>query len=141
MKRTNFSAMLTLLPIVTLALAQEPPTGVAGDHPGGAADTLKTTSGAVRISERVAKRLLVKKVQVSYPQAARQQRVQGDVVLRVLIDTNGDVKEVALLSGHPVLARAALDAVKKWKYKPYMLNGHPVDAETQVTVNFEIEVR
>jgi protein TonB len=53
-----------------------------------------------------------------------------------LIDTNGNVKEVNLVSGHPMLAPAAMEAVKRWKYKPYLLNGQPVEIETLVVVTF-----
>ena len=60
------------------------------------------------------------------------------VVLKALIDTNGDVKEFSLVSGHPLLAPAALEAVKQWKYQPYLLNSQPVKVETQITVNFQL---
>jgi periplasmic protein TonB len=58
--------------------------------------------------------------------------------LQVKIDKQGDVYDVKLISGHPQLAPAAIDAVKQWKYKPYLLNGYPVDVETQITVNFTL---
>lgn len=58
--------------------------------------------------------------------------------MHVLISETGDVNEVSLISGHPMLAPAAIDAVKQWKYKPYLLNGKPVDVDTQVTVNFTL---
>jgi TonB family protein len=92
----------------------------------------------VRISAGVAQGLLVKKVPPSYPEDARQSRIQGQVVLKALIDTNGDVADLDLISGHPALAPAAIAAVKQWKYKPYLLNGQPVNAETQITVNFTL---
>ncbi len=95
----------------------------------------------IRISEGVARKLLVKKVPASYPADARRRLIQGDVELKVLIDTNGAVKDVTLLSGPPALAPAAIEAVKQWKYKPYLLNGQPVEAETKVTVSFELSLQ
>ena len=94
----------------------------------------------IRVSEGVARKLLVKKVPASYPADARRKLIQGDVELKVLIDTNGAVKDVALLSGPAALAPAAIEAVKQWKYKPYLLNGQPVTIETQVTVSFSLSL-
>jgi protein TonB len=65
-------------------------------------------------------------------------RIQGRVVLKVVISKTGDVVSLALVSGDPLLAPAAIDAVKQWKYKPYLLNGNPVEVDTQVTVNFTL---
>jgi protein TonB len=95
----------------------------------------------MRVSERVARKLLVKKVPASYPADARRNLIQGDVELKVLIDTNGAVKDVALLSGPAALAPGAIEAVKQWKYKPYLLNGQPVEMETKVTVSFELSLQ
>ncbi len=72
------------------------------------------------------------------PPEARSARIQGTVVIKTLINRSGDVVSVELFSGHPMLAPAALDAVKQWKYRPYLLNGNAVDVETQVTVNFTL---
>jgi protein TonB len=77
-------------------------------------------------------------MQPHYPEDARQARIQGMVVLTARIDANGDVEDLTLVSGHPLLAPAALEAVKHWKYKPYLLNGQPVMVETQVTVAFQL---
>jgi protein TonB len=86
----------------------------------------------------VAEALLVKKVNPDYPKDARKQRIQGVVALRVRINTTGDVTDATLISGHPALAQAAIDAVKQWKYKPSLLNGQPAEVETQVVVNFTL---
>jgi protein TonB len=58
--------------------------------------------------------------------------------MRVTVDKEGNVANIQLISGHPILAPAAIDAVKQWKYRPYLLNGMPVEIETQVTVNFTL---
>ncbi len=92
----------------------------------------------VRVSQGVSAGLLVKKVAPQYPEDARQARIQGTVVLHALIDKYGDVVDLSLVSGHPMLAPAAIKAVKKWKYRPYLLNGQPMTVETQIVVNFQL---
>jgi periplasmic protein TonB len=82
--------------------------------------------------------LLIHKVQPAYPPLARQARIQGSVVLQADISKNGTIENLHVISGHPMLTGAALEAVKQWRYKPYILNGEPVEVETQVTVNFTL---
>jgi protein TonB len=82
--------------------------------------------------------LLVRRVQPNYPPLARQARIQGAVVLQAQISKDGNIENLQLVSGHPMLAPAAIEAVKQWKYKPYLLNGEPVEVETQVVVNFTL---
>lgn len=79
---------------------------------------------------------LVHKVQPAYPPLARSARIQGAVVLRAIISKGGTIENLQVLSGHPLLVPAAIDAVRQWQYRPYNLNGEPVEVETQVTVNF-----
>jgi protein TonB len=79
---------------------------------------------------------LIHRVQPDYPALARQVRVQGRVVLRAVISREGMIENLQVVSGHPVLVQAALDAVRQWRYRPYVLNGEPVEVETEVTVNF-----
>jgi protein TonB len=64
--------------------------------------------------------------------------VQGAVQLQAVIDRQGRVGGVKVLKGDPMLARAAVDAVNQWRYKPYFLDGQPVDIQTQITVNFKL---
>lgn len=92
----------------------------------------------VRVSQGVSQGLLVRKVQPNYPPLARQARIQGNVVLTAEISKDGSIENLRLVSGHPMLAPAAIEAVKQWKYKPYFLNGEPVEVETQVTVIFSL---
>jgi len=92
----------------------------------------------VRVSSGVSTGLLIKKVAPKYPDAAKQAGVQGQVILQAEIDKNGDIQILTLISGHPMLAPAAIEAVKKWKYKPYMLKDRPVAVETQIIVNFTL---
>jgi protein TonB len=79
---------------------------------------------------------LIQRVQPLYPPLAKQAHIQGRVILRAVISRNGMIENLQVLSGHPMLVQAAIDAVKQWRYRPYSLNGEPVEVETQVTVNF-----
>jgi len=73
-----------------------------------------------------------------YPPLATMARVQGTVVLQAIIGTDGTVKDLKVLSGHPLLVRAALDAVKTWRYQPTLLNTEPVEVLTEINVNFRL---
>jgi protein TonB len=79
---------------------------------------------------------LIRRVQPTYPPLARSARIQGSVVLYALISKAGTMENLHVLSGHPMLAPAALDAVSQWRYRPYILNNEPIEVETQITVNF-----
>ena len=92
----------------------------------------------VRISSGVAEGLKIHDVQPEYPQTARISHISGDVVFQVLIDREGNIEEMKLISGHPILAESALKAVQQWKYKPYILNGKPVEVETMITVKYHM---
>ncbi len=71
-----------------------------------------------------------------YPPLARQARIQGNVVLHAIIDKDGKVAQLEVISGHPLLVQSALDAVRQWRYKPTLLNGDPVEVDTTITVTF-----
>jgi|SRR5882762_9525210 len=92
----------------------------------------------VRVSPGVIKGLLIYRVEPAYPPLAQQARIQGVVVLTALIDKGGNVQSLQVVSGHPLLVRAAIEAVKQWRYKPFLLNGQPLEVETTVTVSFHI---
>lgn len=96
------------------------------------------TPQRVRVSQGVSQGLLVRKVNPTYPPLARQARIQGTVVLRAVISKDGSIENLQLVSGHPMLAPAAIEAVKQWKYRPYLLNGEPVEVDTEVQVNFTL---
>jgi len=81
---------------------------------------------------------LIHRVQPAYPPLARQARIQGTVVLRAIISRDGRIENLQVLSGHPMLVPAAIEAVRQWRYQPYILNDQPVEVETQVTVNFTL---
>jgi len=90
----------------------------------------------IRISQGVTTGMLIHKVEPVYPSIARAARVQGSVILKAVIDRDGNIHDLQLVSGHPLLVPSALDAVKQWHYRPYLLNGQPVEVETTVTVIF-----
>jgi protein TonB len=92
----------------------------------------------LHVSQGVSRGLLVKAIQPAYPASARQMRIEGAVELSATVSKNGDISTVKVLSGDPQLAHAAVEAVKQWKYKPYLLNGEPVEIQTQVTVKFKL---
>jgi periplasmic protein TonB len=124
--------------------------GVQGGVPGGAAGgviggIIGSTSmpkiaapQRVRVSQGVTEGLLIRKLQPTYPPLAKTARIQGDVVLNAVISKNGAIENLRVMSGHPMLVTSALDAVKQWKYKPYILNGEPVEVETTITVKFTL---
>jgi protein TonB len=93
----------------------------------------------VRVSQGVSQGLLIYRVEPKYPPIAQQAHIQGTVILTAVIDKDGIIQRLQLVSGHPMLATAAIDAVKQWRYKPYLLNGQPVEAETTVTVTFRLQ--
>jgi len=79
---------------------------------------------------------LIRRVQPVYPPLAKNVRIQGPVVLAAIISKAGTIDNLQVLSGHPMLVAAAIDAVKQWRYRPYILNNEPIEVQTQITVNF-----
>jgi len=113
--------------------------GVIGGIIGSARNNLPTVSvDRVRVSSGVASGNLINKVQPVYPPIARTNRIAGQVVLHALISKNGNIENLQVVSGHPMLTQSALEAVRQWKYKPYLLNGEPVEVETTIQVNFNL---
>ncbi|HXZ27614.1 MAG TPA: TonB family protein [Terriglobales bacterium] len=92
----------------------------------------------IRVSSGVAQGMLIQQVQPVYPPMAKMARVQGTVVLQAVISKEGTIENLRVVSGHPMLIQSALDAVKQWRYKPYLLSGEPVEVDTQITVNFNL---
>jgi TonB family protein len=99
--------------------------------PGGQAPPSR-----IRVGGNVQQALLVQKVEPVYPPLARQARIQGVVRFDLIIGGDGQVKNVTVLSGHPLLVPAAMEAVRQWVYKPTLLNGEPVEVTTTADVNF-----
>jgi protein TonB len=135
-------------PVSTMAGVVGGVPGAAGGQMGGVIGGIinstpiavpkVATPQRVRVSQGVTQGLLLRKIQPNYPPLARQARIQGSVLLQAEISKDGSIQNLRLISGHPMLAPAAIEAVKQWKYKPYILNGEPVEVETQITVNFTL---
>jgi TonB family protein len=121
------------------------PGGIPTDDRGGIVSGVVGPAPAngsvpqrIRVSQGVAQSLIASKVQPQYPGDAKAQHIQGTVELKAIIDKEGNVANLQLISGHPMLAPAAFDAVRQWKYRPYLVNGTPIEVETTVTVNFTL---
>lgn len=124
------------------------PGGVPGGQLGGVIGGIVSstpvavpkvaTPTRVRVSAGVQEGMIIHRVQPTYPPLARQARIYGSVVLQAVISKGGTIEGLHLVSGHPMLAPAAIDAVKQCRYRPYILNGEPVEVETQITVNFTL---
>jgi protein TonB len=90
----------------------------------------------IKLGGQVVAAKLLAQPQPVYPPLARQARIQGNVVLHAIIDKDGRVGELQVISGHPLLVQSALEAVKNWRYQPTQLNGEPVEVDTTITVSF-----
>ena len=129
------------------------PGGVVGGIPGGVlSEVLSSTRSApapakmpdpkpvkrIRVASRVVEANLIHDVTPQYPPEAGRARIEGTVVLMAVIGTDGTVKDVRVENGLPILAQAAIDAVKQWRYKPYMVDGEPVEVDSRITISFTL---
>jgi protein TonB len=122
--------------------------GAMGRHPGGVIGSFGNPANAVqpppvpapvahppRVSAMM-QGYLVHRVEPVYPVLAKAARIQGPVRLKAIISRQGTIENLQVLLGHPMLVTAAVEAVRQWRYRPYILNGDPVEVETEITVNF-----
>jgi protein TonB len=126
------------------------PGGVVGGISGGVlGQVLRSTGSApvlattpapkrIRVPARTAEANLVYDVTPKYPPEAGRARIEGTVVLLAVIGKDGTVEDVRVEKGLPVLAQAAIEAVKQWRYRPYLLNGEPVEIDSHITINFTL---
>jgi protein TonB len=98
----------------------------------------KVAVSRIRVSSGVIQGNLYRKVEPAYPAIAKTAHVQGTVILAAVIGKDGSIENLHVVSGHPLLQAAAMDAVKQWRYHPYILNGEPVEVDTTVTVVFNL---
>jgi len=110
--------------------------GIIGNTPVAVPKVAAPTR--VRVSAGVQAGNLINQVKPVYPAIAKSARISGAVVLQAEISKQGTIENLRVISGHPMLVQNALDAVKQWRYKPYLLNGEPVPVETTITVNFTL---
>jgi protein TonB len=117
------------------------PNGIPSIAGGGTRPVLATPpapSRPIRVSH-MDPGSLIYQVQPVYPPLARAARVEGPVVLAALISKDGTIENLRVVAGRPMLVGSAVEAVSKWRYRPYILNSEPVEVETQITVNFLLE--
>lgn len=92
----------------------------------------------VKVSPKVVQSNLISQVQPVYPEYAKQKHIHGAVILSAMIDERGTVNNLSVASGRVELIQAAMDAVKQWRYRPYLVNGKPVWVASQITVTFSL---
>jgi periplasmic protein TonB len=125
------------------------PGGVAGGSMGGVMGGVIGGAGAappppkanlkrITVGGQVQAAHLVNRVQPTYPPLARQTRISGTVKLHAIIGKDGSVQQLQVVSGHPLLVQSALDAVRQWRYQPTLLNGDPVEVDTEIDVIFSL---
>ena len=120
------------------------PGGQLGGVIGGIISSTSTSTSLpapilpkrIRISQGVIQGQLIRRVEPDYPVIAKAAHITGTVVLRAIISRSGDIEQLQAVQGHPLLVPAAINAVKQWRYRPYLLNGEPVEIETTIIVNF-----
>jgi protein TonB len=157
--RRNYSptSSAPIAPVTKTEEAPPPAGGVVGGIPGGVgvvpggvlsgvlastptvpalAKTPVPAPKRVRLASRVVEANLIRDVTPTYPAEAGRERIEGTVILQAVIGKDGTVQDVQVVSGLPLLAQAAIDAVKQWRYKPYLLNGEPVEVDSRITINF-----
>lgn len=117
----RFLALLTLLVPAAFAVTQDNPPP---KH--------------LRVSSGVADSLKIHDATPHYPREAREKGIQGDVLLQATIDTTGNLTDLKVVQGDPILVKAAMDAVKQWRYKPYVLDGKPVVVDTVIKIQFRL---
>jgi protein TonB len=134
-------------PMTSAGVVGGVPGGVPGGQMGGVIGGIigsapvavpKVAVQRIRVSQGVSQGNLINQVKPAYPAIAKNARIQGSVVLHAIISKQGSIENLRAVSGHPMLVPAAMEAVRQWRYKPYYLNGEPVEVETTVTVNFTL---
>jgi TonB family protein len=136
--RPSSNLLLIAVLVSSLCLhSQEPPGATAADHP---CDQFKIEPNHSRLQlpEEQTNQLLIHKVEVKYPGVAKAAHISGTVILQATISKTGEISNVHALCGPKILQEACLKAVRKWKYRPYLLNGEPVELETTITSVFRI---
>jgi periplasmic protein TonB len=138
-------------PDVSSGMTGGVPGGVAGGSMGGVLGGViggvgtaappppkPKLTGPLRVGGNVQSARIINRVQPVYPPLARQTRISGTVRLHAIIGKDGTVQQLEVMSGHPLLQQAALDAVRQWRYQPTLLNGDPVDVDTTIDVIFSL---
>ncbi|MGA8367199.1 MAG: TonB family protein [Candidatus Acidiferrales bacterium] len=130
----GLAALLTVLP----ARAQDTGQSIAVPNAAAPSSEAAPKPMRIRVGGNVEQAMLIHQVTPIYPAEAKEAHVQGTVVLHAIIMTDGTIKDLQLVSGPPMLCQAAMDAVRQWTYKPYLLNGNPVEVDTTISVVFTL---
>lgn len=126
-------SMMVAVAVAVLTMAMAIPASAA-KNPGFGADD----NGPLKVAQEIQNLRIIDQVKPAYPELAKLSRTEGSVMLQVFISREGTVSKVEVVSGPPLLTRAAQDAVKQWKYKPTQVNGQAVEVVTQVQVKFSM---
>lgn len=129
----GFAAAMVLAMGLIQAFAQDQASGASPNS-----SSQQDLPRRVRVSSGVMSGLLLHKVNPTYPPEAKEKGIQGVVKLAARISKEGDVEELSPISGDPTLAAAAIEAAKQWKYRPFLLQGQPVEVETEIQINFTL---
>jgi TonB family protein len=143
-RRIAIVALCVAVGLGTVATAAElrvsvavPAAALAGGHGAAQSGAVDGTS-ARRVSGGIMAGNVLSRVTPVYPQDAKDQKISGTVVLHAIIGKDGAISQLDAVSGPAELRQSALDAVKQWVYKPYLLNGQPTEVETTITVNYSL---
>ena len=128
--------MLAALALCGLALGQSQDPASPTEPPS--TQPQPNSPERVHVDVGVTRGLLINKVPPKYPKKARKNHIEGTVVLHAEISKEGEIADLSAISGDPMLTQAALDAVRQWKYRPYLIDGKPVAVETEIRVNFQL---
>jgi len=126
-------AVLLWVTAVPLWSQSAPASGAGSSSDPAQQANIPVPSTPLHVSEKDMRHFLLKKAHPVYSQLMLQSRIQGTVVLRITVDKSGVPAQVSVVSGHPVLLPATIEAAKQWRYKPYLVNGNPVEVETENT--------
>jgi len=124
--------VIGVVPYAIGSIGPTPPPPPTSDNP-------KPKRSPFRVGGQVEAAKLIFQVKPEYPPLAKMARIQGTVRLEALISTDGTIQKLRVLAGHPLLMKAAIDAVAHWRYQPTLLNGDPVEVVTEIDVNFTLE--
>lgn len=135
------SALLVVIPLVTSSrtrIVLPVVFQLQSSFKGYGDSPRRNVTSRLHMAEAPSAKFLLKRVEPEYPHEAKVAGVEGDVVFRIIIGTDGRVKEIHLRRGKPLLIKAAAKGVSKWRYKAFMLNGRDLEVETFATVQFRL---
>ena len=112
--------------------------GGVGNAPPPPPPPKAATPKRIRVGGQVESAKLIFKPQPEYPPLAKMARIQGTVRLEAIISKDGTIQDLKVIQGHPLLVKAALEAVQRWRYQPTLLNGDPVEVVTEIDVNYTL---